>query len=69
MQRYIVVFDTYVYWVIDTSIDDGEPCNVDGALTRVEAELKCAELNAKAGMCGHEYGTRGGICELCGHEL
>jgi len=44
--RYEVVFDTYGYWVIDTTIEDGEPCNVDGASTRKEAEEKCARWNA-----------------------
>lgn len=44
--RYEVVFDTYGYWVIDTTIEDGEPCNVDGAFTRTEAQTKCDLLNS-----------------------
>jgi hypothetical protein len=43
--RYTVEFDGYAWWVIDTSIPDGEACNVYGCFSRVEALAKCEELN------------------------
>lgn len=36
------------YWVIDTTIDDGEPCNVFGSMSLAECQAKCDELNAKS---------------------
>lgn len=47
MERYQVVFDDIggIYWVIDTTIEDGEPCNVGGSWNKLEAQEECNELN------------------------
>lgn len=50
--RYAVEADAcgYGYWVIDTTVDDGERCNVGGAWTREEAEAMARVLNANGGL-------------------
>jgi hypothetical protein len=45
--RYTIEFDEYGWFVIDTTIEDGESCNVDGATTKAEAEAKCEGWNKR----------------------
>ena len=45
MKKYIIEYDGYAYWIVDSEIPDGEVCSVDGALTRKKAEIKCHEWN------------------------
>lgn len=39
--------DGYGFWVIDTTVEDGENCAVTGSTKREEAQALCDRLNAE----------------------
>ena len=44
-KRYIVEYDGLAYLILDTHVDDGDNCLVDGVFSRSEAEDLCAQWN------------------------
>ena len=48
MKRYQVEADDCAFWVIDTTVEDGEPCNVSGAWSRENAQRIADRMNDEA---------------------
>ena len=62
-RRYQVVQDGPGYLVIDTTKENGEPCNVFGSVNKAECDVKAATLNYEyyylCPCCRTEWETEG----------